>query len=154
MQLLWQVLLGKNDADELMREWNLKKLKKKTDILVGRNDGSALLVTNADMTLEMFLLHTAMLMNQVNNSFARPPNRPGSRPHLQSLDVSDTFMSEIKPLFFDADGSLQNQMKNDIEMTLKHGYINFQNTACSDERNDKRWQLPIKQHCQGTSHVV
>ena len=152
VQLIRQVLLGKKDAHELMREWNLEKLQKKTDMLVGRNDGSALVVTLADMTLETFLHHTA-LMNKVNESFAQPLNRPGARPRLQSLDISEASLSKIKSTFFDADGSLRNEMKNDIEMTLKHGYINFQNTACSDARNDKRWQLPIKQHCQGTTRV-
>jgi hypothetical protein len=148
-----QVLLGERGVGEWLAEWGLQKLEKKADMLVGRNDGSSLTVTSADMSQETFLIHTA-LMDKVNDTFPRLLNQPGARPRMQALDISDQSLSRIHSMFFDKDGSLREDVKKDVEMSTKHGYINFQNTECAEERNDKRWQLPIKEHTQGELYLM
>lgn len=148
-----QVLLGERVVGEWLAEWGLQKLEKKADMLVGRNDGSSLTVTSADMSQETFLIHTA-LMDKVNDTFPRLLNQPGARPRMQALDISDESLAKIHSMFFDKDGSLREDVKRDVEMSTKHGYINFQNTECAEERNDKRWQLPIKQHTQGELYLI
>lgn len=112
-----------------------------------RNDGGSLLITSSEMSLERFLQH-AGLMNEINEDFHRPLDRPESRPRLRALNMSESCISTIKSVFFDEDGSLRNEIKNDIDMSLKHGYINFSNPNCSDARSDKRWQVPIRHHYQ------
>jgi hypothetical protein len=104
-------------------------------------------ITSSKMSLERFLQH-AGLMNQINGDFHRPLDQPESRPRLRALNMSESCITTIKSVFFDEDGSLRNEIKNDIDMSLKHGYINFSNTSCSNARNDKRWQVPIRHHNQ------
>ena len=98
-------------------------------------------------------LQVTKFMNQVNYTLPRSFNRGFSRPMLQKLDLSADTFQLLKALFFDDDGSLRRSMSKDIDTSLKHGYINFRNSLCRDERRDERWQVPVKQQ-RSSVHVV
>jgi hypothetical protein len=104
------------------------------------------------MPSETFLMH-ARLMNKVNADFHRPLDQPELRPCLRELDLPPSCITAIKSVFFHEDGSLQNKIKNDIDMSLKHGYINFSNSSCPDARSDKWWQVPISHHYYHKSRI-
>jgi len=99
------------------------------------------------MTLEEFIGHTK-LMNMVNQTFPRPYYPGVSRPKLQQLDKSVTpeQVQALWGIFFDEDGSLSDSIRSDIDLSAKHGYINFNNVNSGKERQDKRWQVPIRKH--------
>jgi hypothetical protein len=98
-----------------------------------------------DMSLSRFLAKTKYL-NSVNESFPSLFTPGISRPKLQQLNLSTENMKALKSLFFDADGSLRDAVLQDIDLSVKHGYINFRNARCLENRNDRRWQIPIRKH--------
>lgn len=98
-------------------------------------------------------LQVAKFMNRVNDTLPRSFYRGRSRPMLQQLNLSVNIFQQLKALFFDEDGSLRRSMSKDIDTSLKHGYINFRNLLCLDERRDERWQVPVKQQ-KSSVHVV
>ena len=111
--------------------------------------------TADDMSLADFIEETKF-MAEVNAAFPRPfvPNE--SRPRLQRLDLSQDQIDRLRDLFFDPDGSLRDSIQKEVDSSAKHGYINFNNTACR-KREDSRWQVPIRKHGCGkqdtkTSH--
>lgn len=107
------------------------------------------LLTADDMTFKDFLEETKF-MASVHATFPRPFRPSYSRPKLQKVGMTPVQMKAIKELFFDADGSLSDAIRKDIDTSAKHGYINFQNSMCFHERRDLRWQVPIRKHGFGT----
>jgi hypothetical protein len=114
-------------------------------IPMGREADGSLLLTDLDMSLSDFI-GKLNFMNNVNESFPRLCNPGESRPRCQQLQLSTDKVSALRKLFFDADGSLSDAIRIDIDTSAKHGYINFQNSMCREERQDKRWQVPMQKH--------
>mmetsp|Transcript_3699 Transcript_3699/g.5621 ORF Transcript_3699/g.5621 Transcript_3699/m.5621 type:complete len:117 (-) Transcript_3699:1615-1965(-) len=104
------------------------------------------------MSIDEFLAKTA-LMSKVNATLPRLFIPNVSRPLLRSLSLSKETLMELQNLFFDNDGSLKNSIKNDVDMSMKNGYINFENRACLAQRHDKRWQVPFRLHGIGKSNM-
>jgi hypothetical protein len=122
-------------------------------MLHGSDHNGDLMLTGSDISAEAFL-KTSKFMNDVNATLLRPFYENHSRPKLQQLTLSEDGFQQLKALFFDLDGSLRNSMKKDIDTSLKHGYINFSNKLCLDERKDQRWQVPVKHHRKSPARVV
>jgi hypothetical protein len=110
-------------------------------------------LTGVDISADAFL-KTSKFMNRVNATLLRPFYENHSRPKLQQLTLSEDKFKRIKALFFDLDGSLRSSMKKDIDTSFKHGYINFNNKRCLDERKDQRWQVPLKSHKKSPARIV
>ena len=118
-------------------------------VLPMKNDvDRSLLFTDRDMSHADFISNVHF-MNEVNESLPRFFISGVSRPRLQKVELPTDKINEIKRLFFDADGSLRDDVKNDIDLSSKHGFINFQNLVNFETRDDKRWQVPIRQHSLG-----
>lgn len=88
-------------------------------------------------------------MERVNQSIERPFIRGISRPAFKQLNLSQSTLEELKQIFFNCDGSLQASIVRDVDLSRKHGYINFSNSLCLEPRNDKRWQVPLRHHNSG-----
>ena len=110
-----------------------------------RIHNGCLVVTEMEMSHEEFCKQTA-LMRKVNETLPRPFEPGVSRPKFQKVDLSKDALSKLRSIFFDADGRLRKSIVPDLDMTTRHGYINFRNASCNDERNDYRWQVPVKRH--------
>ena len=98
-----------------------------------------------DMSFDAFLQETRF-MQKVTPTMPRPFYPGKSRPLLQGLPLTKEQIEGLKDLFFDSDGSLSSSIARDIDTSGKHGYINFQNHLCLRQRNDLRWQVPIRKH--------
>jgi hypothetical protein len=88
-------------------------------------------------------------MDKVNRTIPRPFVPGLSRPFLKQLNLSKAALDGLQQPFFEDDGRLRRSVVPDIDLSPKHGYINFNNMNCSEERNDKRWQVPLRRHSQG-----
>lgn len=120
-----------------------------TTVLPTKSDvDRSLLYTDRDMSRTDFIAKVHF-MKQVNASLPRIRIPGESRPRLQKIQLPTDKIHEIRSLFFDADGSLRDDMKNDIDLSPKHGFINFENQVCFEERRDQRWQVPIRKHDMG-----
>jgi hypothetical protein len=117
-----------------------------TSILPRKSDDDrSLLYTDRDMHLSDFIANVHF-MNKVNASLPRLCIPGKSRPRLQKVLLATDTIHEIRRLFFDDDGSLRDDIMNDIDLSPKHGFINFENQVCFEERRDQRWQVPIRKH--------
>jgi hypothetical protein len=116
---------------------------------MGREADGSIVYTGQDMSLPQFM-DEFTVMDKVNQSFPRYCNPEKSRPRMQQVQLSDEKTRELKKLIFDADGSLSNKIKHDIDTSSKHGYINFTNLLCNEQRKDQRWQVPIRKHGAGS----
>ena len=113
-----------------------------------------LLVTEKQMKHSEFC-RQVRIMRQVNKTLPRPfsstisgDDQEPSRPTFHKCDkMSPDALSRLRSLFFDDDtGSLRRSIFNDVDLSARHGYINFSNASCKSVRNDYRWQVPIKRH--------
>jgi hypothetical protein len=110
-----------------------------------RIHNGCLLVTENELSHEEFCNQTK-LMTKVNKTLPRPFHPGVSRPRLQKVELSTKARFQLRSIFFDSDGSLRDSILDDIDLSTRHGYINFANASCQDQRNDYRWQVPIKRH--------
>jgi hypothetical protein len=115
----------------------------------GRKQNGGPLYTDDDMPLTIFMEETNF-MEQINKSFPRKYFPGKSRPRLSSINLTEEKFGALKNLFFDTDGSLSDAIKQDIDTSSKHGYINFANLLCQQQRQDARWQVPIRKHYIGS----
>jgi len=97
----------------------------------------------ADMSWDDFVARTAF-MAKVNSTSQRPFWKGESRPWFEELKLSKVSLEGLNQVFFESDGRLNTRVVVDIDLGDKHGYISFNNGA---QRNDKRWQVPIRGHC-------
>jgi hypothetical protein len=70
-------------------------------------------------------------MTKVNKTLPRPFHPGVSRPKLQKVELSTNALFWLRSIFFDSDGSLQNSILDDIDLSSRHGYINFSNASVS-----------------------
>ena len=104
-----------------------------------------LLVTENELSHDGFCSQMK-IMAKVNKTLPRPYYPGVSRPKLEKVGLSKDAMHRLRSIFFDLDGSLKDSVAIDIDLSKKHGYINFANSASRDTRNDYRWQVPIQLH--------
>lgn len=126
------------------RSWSNRKV-----VPVGSSPSGTVVYTDAEISLKNFI-KKAKFLNNVNASFPRQTIPGFSRPRCQALDISQDKVDALHQLLFDADGSLSNAIRQDIDSSSKHGYINFANLNCAKERRDRRWQVPIRKHSLGS----
>lgn len=153
----------RNERKKLLRKFaEAKKKKEESDechslrrsrrkiLPQGRSYDGSLIITSDKMSITDFLKR-ASLMAKVNETFPRRYIPKVSRPSLRQLNFSTSNFSELKAVFFDEDGSLKNEIKHEIDTSVRNDprYINFKNRACPIERTDMRWQVPIRKHGAG-----
>jgi hypothetical protein len=151
----------RNERRRLLRELEERKKKGLKDVthfgaggktkLKGRMHNGCLLVTENEMTHAEFC-RQVKLMLKVNKTLPRPHNPGVSRPRLHKVDFPPEALSKLRSMFFNDDGSLCRSIIDDVDLSTRHGYINFSNASCQHRRNDYRWQVPIKRH--GNSSFV
>jgi hypothetical protein len=101
--------------------------------------------TCEDYSEEAFHAKT-VAMETVNAQIVMPKHRPeGARPRCTSIDLSTESLKAITEALFCEKGCLKKSLKTDIAIT-KQAHIGFVNPSCTEIRNDKRWQIPIKKH--------
>lgn len=142
----------RSERDRIIQELELRKQCKIPQVsqfsLGGKVEPSkrmyngALLVTAKEASYEDFY-RQKQIMDQVNLTFTRKFRNGISRPALQQLKMDEQTLAKLKSTFFDKDGSLKNNIQCDIDLSSKHGYINFANVSCKDSRNDKRYVSPF-----------
>jgi hypothetical protein len=71
-------------------------------------------------------------MEEVNAYFPMAVDVTDSRLRLRSLNVSNSFLSTLRSLFFDDNGSLLDSIMDDIDMSSKHAYIQLGDPSVSD----------------------
>ena len=112
---------------------------------VNRAPDGSLVFDSHEISRNDFIQRT-QFMNKVNEEFRRRFEPGRSRPLLKCLKIKD--LQEIRNIFFDDDGSLQNAIINDIDISCKNDprLISFGKLTISTTRNDKRWQVSIRKH--------
>jgi hypothetical protein len=85
-------------------------------------------------------------MADVNSTFPRTFETDKSRPKMRKIELGPSALRELRSIFFDPDGSLKEGIAKDVDLTTRHGFINFSNPNCREFRRDQRWQIPIKRH--------
>ena len=88
------------------------------------------------------------IMEGVNKTFPRSFKPGTSCPKMKKISLDETALHDLRSIFFDSDGSLKNSIKKDIDVSTRHGFINFSNPSCQDQRQDERWQIPVKRHSE------
>jgi hypothetical protein len=149
------LLAVRAERQRLLQELEERKMNEGADIhhyavggkikLPYRIQNGCLLITEQELSHEEFCKQMKVT-GKVNQTLPRPFHRGVSRPKLQKVDLSISTLSQLRSIFFDTDGSLRNTMMDDIDLSSRHGYINFSNASCRDQRNDYRWQVPVKRH--------
>ena len=104
-----------------------------------------LLVTEQELSYDEFVSQTK-LMEKVNKKLKRQFFPGVSRPKMHKCSLSSEALSQLRSIFFNDRGCLRKSITGDIDMSTKHGYINFANASCRDARNDYRWQVPLLRH--------
>jgi hypothetical protein len=113
--------------------------------LPNRMFNGCLLVTEHELPHEEFCSQMK-LMTKVNKTLPRPFHPGTSRPRLHGVGKFKAALTQLRSIFFDSDGSLRRTIMDSADLSSRHGYINFSNASCLDQRNDYRWQVPIKRH--------
>lgn len=145
-----------SECERLIRELDERKnLKSKSEIchytvggkikLPYRIRNGTLLVTEKELSYEEFVSQKKV-MEKVNKKLQRKFFAGISRPKMHKCSISNEALSQLRSIFFNDRGCLRKSIVNDIDMSTKHGYINFANASCRDVRNDYRWQVPLRQH--------
>eukprot|EP00934_Nitzschia_sp_Nitz4_P008329 Nitzschia sp. Nitz4//scaffold3_size479765//378541//380566//NITZ4_000160-RA/size479765-snap-gene-1.376-mRNA-1//1//CDS//3329550938//8319//frame0 len=104
-----------------------------------------LVISENNLSLKDFR-RERILFKQLNKALPRQFHPGKSRPLLQVADITPTQLTELRSIFFDEDGSLSNAIVEDVDLSTRHGYINFSNVSCTAERADRRWQVPLQRH--------
>ena len=100
------------------------------------------------MTEEQFLRETSF-MHRVNCTFPRQFDLVESRPRFAQTQFTAEELSQLQQVFFNDDGSLSSTSCLDASRTLRNHYIIFCNDSGAGSE-DKRWQIPIKNHFAGS----
>jgi len=150
-QLLLKEYAAKQEGN-VERNSNSLRLPSMKIIPNARDENGDFVLNGDEISAKSFSKMTRF-MKKVNATFLRPFYANRSRPRLQQLKLPKFTFQQLKALFFDFDGSLRNSIRKDIDTSLKHGYINFSNKSCVDERNDERWQVPLKHHMSSANVI-
>lgn len=156
-----EVLVVRSERKRLLSELDQRKQQDSSEFahytaggkikLPNRMYNGSLLVTEQELSHEEFCKQVKLMM-KVNKTLPRPFHPNKSRPRLHKVNFSQEALERLRSIFFEANGSLRRSIVEDIDLTSRHGYINFSNASCRDQRNDYRWQVPMQRH--GLSRTV
>lgn len=78
------------------------------------------------------------------------PGQQNQRPTLRHIRLSNECRQKLLNIFFDDDGSLKNDIVEDIDFSTENDprYIDFGNTA-ENGRKDRRYQIGLKKQILG-----
>lgn len=105
-------------------------------------------ITEKEVSIEEFL-EQARISQKINKQLKRPFIHDVSRPRLSVAKISKEGLKELRSIFFDERGALNEAIIPDVDISSKHSFIRFANGGMG--RRDSRWQLPLRLHDQRKS---
>jgi hypothetical protein len=103
------------------------------------------MIAHNDMTTEEFH-KKAMLMNMVNDTLHKSIVPGTTKESFQELKLRGGHWKQLRALFFNRNGKLRRNIKEDIAQDYERIFAPIRNNAYTLERHDDRWRVNFRQH--------